>query len=897
MPKPKDDVKPAEIRELEEFYGIEIPEVDLLQNRISIGTKDDVLGYQLDDDDRIVGLTLADLTIKDIRPIGRIESLTYLNLNSNQINDIGALSTLTNLKQLILGYNPIVDMCPLERLRSLQLLDCSRTNVSDLGVISKLENLRVLYADINRIKDYTALKSLKDLESLWLMYNQIDDLAPLDGIKNVRRVMLSHNAIRVVPKEIAKEFSWLSQPYSRDRTVVLDGNPLEFPPYSVIELGPESTRNYYELAELFGDAPLSEGRIIFVGDGGSGKSSLIEKLVYGTFESGKEQTNGINIEKFHLPHPGDRRDLTFHCWDFGGQEIQHAVHKFFFTEGCLYVLVLDSRKEEEPEYWLQQIESLGGKSSVMVVFNKQDEHPVETTDRKYLKEKYPNIVGFYNISCKTGSGIADFKAQLEERVVVLRTVNERFPNNWLAIKKEIAEYTSGTQHYLSYEAYQEICRANDTGQEESQKLLLRYFNTIGAVTWFGEDTHLKFLHVLNPAWITQGVYKILTSQKTANLFGQIRVDDFHELLQPLSNDDFTYDEKHYGYLLSMMKKFDLCYTEDDRHLLIPSAFGKVPKVEYRTFKGDDVRTYILQFKDYMPLALIHRFTAQKIGEALDQNYWYTGIVLKDSKSNSVAMVHADKEAKRIYVRIKGGDQLGMWSQIRRDLAGIASSYAKIPYDELVVISDKQDEEQVVNYDDLLGYLRAQKPVYFHPRLRREFNVGFLMGLFESAEGTLKKAETGEIFKEPEHRLALPDEKSVSLFFQILNNNSPVVNTQIDTRIQVDINLQIVHQLSSALKGEASYLLSELDDTADLELRKALGKIMEFAEDVKAAKNSGDVHEKGWGRKLKSVLSTLADSAEQLKKIAEGGETLHNLFSKAKDLANHFHLDSITAWLN
>jgi hypothetical protein len=52
--------------------------------------------------------------------------------------------------------------------------------------------------------------------------------------------------------------------------------------------------------------------------------------------------------------------------------------------------------------------------------------------------------------------------------------------------------------------------------------------------WFGEDTFLKFLHVLNPAWITQGVYKILTAKKTANLFGQVRVNDFKELLQPVN---------------------------------------------------------------------------------------------------------------------------------------------------------------------------------------------------------------------------------------------------------------------------------------------------------------------------------------------------------------------------
>jgi GTPase SAR1 family protein len=36
--------------------------------------------------------------------------------------------------------------------------------------------------------------------------------------------------------------------------------------------------NYYDTSEKYGYAPLSEGRIIVVGDGSSGKSSLIERI-------------------------------------------------------------------------------------------------------------------------------------------------------------------------------------------------------------------------------------------------------------------------------------------------------------------------------------------------------------------------------------------------------------------------------------------------------------------------------------------------------------------------------------------------------------------------------------------------------------------------------------------
>ena len=230
------------------------------------------------------------------------------------------------------------------------------------------------------------------------------------------------------------------------------------------------------------------------------------------------------------------------------------------------------------------------------------------------------------------------------------------------------------------------------------------------------------------------------------------VDDFRELLLPVNKADYTYDEKHYGYLLSMMKKFDLCYTPDDRHLLIPSAFGKVPKVSTAS-SGEKVYALIFCSLNLIcRLALIHRFTAQKMPEALENNYWYTGIVIKDSKTNTLAMVHADKEAKRIYIRIKGDSQLGMWEHVRRDIAAIASSYAKIPYDELVLLDEQS--ESVVNYEDLVSHVKAQKQVYFHPKLQRDFNVGYLIGLFEPKENTTGKIIKGEIIlNEREHNIA------------------------------------------------------------------------------------------------------------------------------------------------
>jgi internalin A len=875
--------KPPEILAIEEAYGVEL----LLGNydHIILFLDEVFCLYSLSEDGHVNGLSIHGKTVYDITPINILKNLKVLSLFNTAVNDITGLTPNSSLEYLYLANNLIFDFRHLQNMPNISELALGRVHSINIDNLPYLSNLEIFHCWDSGLVDLSFIKKFPNLKKLYVSNNKISNVNELAEYKSLEKVDLAKNCIREIPKDVAVNFNWLDysiadQLIGEFAFIELQNNPLQFPPTSVIQLGKGTIRNYYKSAEQFGHAPLSEGRIIVIGDGSAGKSSVIDRVLYNGFEEHRNQTHGIKIEHWQLSHPEDGRALNFHIWDFGGQEIQHAVHKFFFTEGCLYILVLDSRKEEEPEYWLQQIESLGGKAPVLVVFNKQDQHPVESADRKFLKEKYPNIVGFYNTSCLNGMGIPDFKAALEKEVVQLKTVDEQFPNNWLDIKKAIETYTSGQQHYLTYETYLEICKQNHLKDEAAQKLLLRYFNTIGAVTWFGEDTYLKFLHVLKPEWITQGVYKILTAEKTARLFGQIRVSDFKELLQPVNTGDYTYDEAHYGYILSMMKKFNLCYTPDDQQLLIPSAFGKMPKVEYSDFKGEGVRTYILQFKEYMPLALIHRFTAQKLGLALDNNYWYTGIVIKDNMSDALAMVHADKDAKRIYVRIKGGDALGVWGQVRRDLAAIAGSYAKIPYEEEVALP--KGEENLVKYTDLVSHVQANRQQYFHPGLREEFNVGYLMGLFEPKEGTLEKIEKGEIsitaFK-------TVGEKVPPVVLNILNNNSPTVNTQVNTQINIDIDLQLVHNQASEIKGEATYLLEALGDS-NKALAEALQKAIQFADDAKAARNSGEVKEKGWGRKIKNVLETLGSAGEQLKKIQDGGEVAKAIVGGIQKLMEH-----------
>ena len=120
--------------------------------------------------------------------------------------------------------------------------------------------------------------------------------------------------------------------------------------------------------------------MILVGQGDVGKSSLVKKLTAGKFKEGEPPTPGIKITDWEC-RLAPKRKIAVHIWDFGGQEMMHATHRFFLTARSLCLLVLDRRLGEhdlQADYWLRMIRAYGGRSApVIVVLNKQQKEPFD----------------------------------------------------------------------------------------------------------------------------------------------------------------------------------------------------------------------------------------------------------------------------------------------------------------------------------------------------------------------------------------------------------------------------------------------------------------------------------------------------------------------------------------
>ncbi|MHC4519690.1 MAG: COR domain-containing protein, partial [Planctomycetota bacterium] len=355
--------------------------------------------------------------------------------------------------------------------------------------------------------------------------------APILGLRHLRSLYLTRAKITHLPKELAnlKDLKYLEifercmirsiHPRVMDlglpihlyrvgsyRGICLVDAPLEEPPVEIVTQGREAILVYFDSLKGKRTA-LNEIKVLLIGDGGAGKTSLVRRFVGERFNSMEPQTHGINIRSWELP--GTRPSVRVRFWDFGGQEIMHATHQFFLSKRSIYILVLDGRRDEKTEYWLKHIQSFGGDSPVVVALNKTDQNPAFDVNRRFLLRKYPSIRGFYRVSCAKGSGIADLLDGVREAVRSVDIVKTTWAANWFGVKEHLERIES---HYISYDEYETICTTHGINDEKSTQTLLDFLHDLGVVLHF-RDFKLLDTHVLEPEWVTQAVYRILNSPR------------------------------------------------------------------------------------------------------------------------------------------------------------------------------------------------------------------------------------------------------------------------------------------------------------------------------------------------------------------------------------------------
>jgi internalin A len=718
---------------------------------------------------------------KGFEYISRLSFLTFLNLTDSQIGDQSAeyISRLTTLTSLNLTENVLSDQSAeyISRLSSLTVLNLSINQIGDQGAkyISRLSSLTVLNLSINQIGDQGAecISRLPLLTELNLAYNKIVELKFIKSTV-LKNLCLQGNLIETVSLELIKNVqlevdvndnnSW------GNNRIYLQDNPIKNIPPEVLNKGRSAIIEYLE-AYL---RPLNECKLIFVGDGSVGKTSLMKSLVYREFNKSELTTHGINKIAWKGIKNDKGEPIKINCWDFGGQHIQHSLHQFFFTERVVYVLVLNPRNDEKAGYWLDQIDKLGRNSQLILVYNwkdKEDKQADFLKNFRELRKTYKYLPEPIILSCATGEGMANFKAAVKNAVLANEGLKIKYPEKWFYIKEKLETRIPIEKHYIEYSQYETWCKEEEYNEPEQQRNLLRILDSVGSIVFFDKPV-LNELQVLNPEWITTGAYAILTSEITREKKGHLTWEDLRTIFsteKEIFSDKtirIKYEEPQFKFILQLMHDYCLCQENPlvKHEYLIPVAFGEKPDKDYDIAGG---RHYRLKFESPFEMLIIHRFIAKNILNIVSNDYWNSGIYFKHASSTTYALVDTNQYSQVIDCWIKGENIRGMWEVIRNDFREIVKMYHNFLVDEEVEYT-AGERTVFLKYEEMIAALRNGVGIIpYDPKTGlKDIDVNQVLELFDSPVKSHVNMDTEKIKVEVNPQITINPQF----------NNYPIITT-------------------------------------------------------------------------------------------------------------------------
>ncbi|MHA1672371.1 MAG: Rab family GTPase [Promethearchaeota archaeon] len=170
-------------------------------------------------------------------------------------------------------------------------------------------------------------------------------------------------------------------------------------------------------------------KICVVGDGGVGKSSLLETKVSKNFDPSKQITIGVDFKLIPLKTDQDDGEKSnFLAMDLGGQDRFQFIHDSYI-KGIKAALILFDvsriRTFFNIKKWYDLIMQENDKTPVLIVANKSDLlSPEKREDLEYNMEELikelpnnKNIYGHYFTSSKDYKGIEEVFAICEEMIL------------------------------------------------------------------------------------------------------------------------------------------------------------------------------------------------------------------------------------------------------------------------------------------------------------------------------------------------------------------------------------------------------------------------------------------------------------------------------------------------
>ena len=418
---------------------------------------------------------------------------------------------------------------------------------------------------------------------------------------------------------------------------------------------------------------------------------------------------------------------------------------------------------------------------------------------------------------------------------------------------------SASNAFIKFDDFNALCEEQRIGNEgpQNREWLLDILDKLGVVIHFPNLPCLDE-YVLNPRWLTYGVYTLiyckkarLTEKEVVDLLSRERVtDEFGQVLK--------YPPQRCRFIMDAMCEFKLCYYlphDNKRTLIIPALLpSDQPKYEFDT-SGSLAFEFV--FRGFLPRHVLPEMIVCRHEEIVKETVWQHGVLLRHRELQATALVRADYHERTLSIRVRGRDAKDYLHLLRDEALDILARL-QIDYEEKIElpldtaidldasIPPLQSPEKA-DYQQLLNSMK--RGMFRFPGNKHVYDLQKVLGLI------------------------LPDEKfnlyvggnmqQTNLFGNTLNN-SPVVAAE---NITDSFNRLASARLDDGIKSALTELLNEIKSLNSKVPAAQTQHLEDLSNDAKALVAESARPEPRAAR-YKISLEGIKEAAQTLGKIAE-----------------------------
>lgn len=632
---------------------------------------------------QLTKLNLGHNRLTEIKGLEKLTQITDLILSNNQLKEIKGLENLNQLIYLGLGGNQLKEIKNLEKLTRLTCLNLYDNQLKEIKGLEKLTQLKELYLHNNRLAEMKGLETLTQLKRLTLSDNLLNEIKNLEKLNQLTFLSLNGNQFTEIPEFLLR----LKLPiyWGRDfkeNGIYVGVNKYKTPPPEIIKQGNKAIQEYFDQRKKSGEELLNEVKLILLGDGRSGKTSLANRLLGKPLPKEDDRTQGVDIVigeyNFKSSNGGN---FKINIWDFAGQDKYKTLHQLFYTESSLYVMVAESgNMTTDYDDWFQTAALFGEGSPLILILNEfKTGMGTGSFDSNYWKKQFPELLKeVFTVNLRTKENFLDAEKYIRLLAQTLPHTKYTFPSNWVAIRRVLNERRN--EQYITLQEYLKICKDNNLPERESALILSSVLHKVGDCLHYHKSELLKQYVILKNEWATEAVYKILDDSIVAGeKCGFFDLADLGRIWNSAEYQDMR------PQLLELMKQFKLAYQLPGKEEYVTPPLLPPRRPEKFSWPENDSLELYIEY-EFLPKALLTQFIVTRHADIAEGRtlVWRHGVVLKwDNEALAEVSKTKLKGKDAFYIRTQGANRKGIMTVILKTFRELHAEYKGIKYNEKV----------------------------------------------------------------------------------------------------------------------------------------------------------------------------------------------------------------------